>query len=215
MLNHTYDTRLKQVCNTIGIRVKPDSRRVIAVVTADKKKTDIIEHIKQQQYKPDSILVLEQGKRGGVLAGQFGKAGFNNAETISTEKCETMLKSLPEDAVVVFMSAGDYYGPGYILDAVQALDYGNTDVSGLSTHYSLNQGKISLSAGVEFMMSNQLQPSTIVARQAALQENKFLMSILSGEPVEFSGSGKLARHRFEYVKGVASPDRSVISLVTL
>jgi spore maturation protein CgeB len=215
MLKHTYDTRLKQVCDTIGLRVKPDSRKVIAVVAAAGKKTDVVEHIKQQQCKPDCILVLEQGKRGGVLAGKFANAGFNNVETVSAEKCEAMLKSLPKEAVVIFMSAGDYYGPGYILDAVQALDYGNTDVSGISANYSLNHGKILLSDGVEFMMSNQLQPSTIVARQAALQDNKLLMNFLAGEPVKFSGPGKLARHRFEYVKGVTSPDQAGISLVTL
>jgi len=64
-------------------------------------------------------------------------------------------------------------------------------------------------------MSHQLQPGTIVARQSALQDNKFLRNILSGKPIRFSSSGKLARHRFEYLRGMPSPDQTVISMITL
>lgn len=142
---HTYTLRVDEVLDAIGLEKHRASRpSVSALVSSNRPKQ--IEHVLRtfaaQQGVEAELLLLGHGfevpASAHELARELGIEHFRALQAPSDAKlgaCLNQLVAAASGHVVAKMDDDDLYGPHYLSDLLNALDYSGADVVGKQAHH--------------------------------------------------------------------------------
>jgi polysaccharide pyruvyl transferase CsaB len=157
MRSHTYADRLRQVCESIGLSLDPPDRDrlVLAVMPGPEPRRTAAQLIAQTR-SPDRILLLE-GAEGEALKRSLETGG----PRVAVEMVGGLSAALRQEAgsVLAFIDGRHTYGPAYLEDALQAMQYSSAVCSSLAAHFALaDDGSVVYEDG--------LGPANMFARRA-------------------------------------------------
>jgi spore maturation protein CgeB len=200
MQAHTYSHRLREVCETIGFRLDPPRQKCITLVVLPGPKPEATaSQLMLQTRTPDRALIVRNEH-----ADALEEALRSSDKAFSTRVVDELSGAIGQDTgvFVAFIDGGQTYGPGYLDDALLALDYARTKSTSMTAHF-----KFADNGGVDF--ATDLGPANVFSKRvispcfvcrADTLSPSLLASIFANEILELE-EDCYARSPFEFVEG--------------
>jgi spore maturation protein CgeB len=149
--NHTYQNRLQQICDAIGIKVdllKQPKVSIVASTQRDEFLQNLYQNIKHQTYNNIEIVIVLNKNSMDVNKWQKQFEDLDKSvkviqkdESISLGYCLNEAIALTDGDIIAKFDDDDYYAPNYLLDMVLSMGYSNADIVGKSAHYVYLESK--------------------------------------------------------------------------
>ena len=172
MAGHCYHHRLAQLCGLLGWDLPADKTAdaslTLVVLPGPKPEITALQ-VLGQSLLPLSILLLANGQEAGLHQALI-QSGAKNVRVIERPSLALTDLGGREDATLAFIDGRHSYGPGYLMDACQALDYSGAKVTGLRAHYVFREGVVRYddTLGGPHFMATDLLGVGLVCRAGAL-----------------------------------------------
>jgi spore maturation protein CgeB len=202
MRAHTYAHRLRQVCETVGLRLTPPRPPSVTVaVLPGPNPAETSAQLIAQTRKPDRILLVRNSNADALEEAIRRFDSSSRAQIV-----DDLSGAIGRDAgvVVAFIDGNNTYGVHYLDDALLALDYSQAASTSMTAHFELtDDASIDhvTDLGEANVMSRRVMRACFVARADVLSP-AFLDSILSKKVLEL-GTDCFARNPFEFLAGAA------------
>jgi SAM-dependent methyltransferase/spore maturation protein CgeB len=184
---HTYTSRIRQICETLGIELK-EEQDFVSVITATIRKDyvdNFLKNFKRQTFKNKELLVVinaekeltqeyihQRAKAIGVDEYRILVAGKDT----TLGSCLNLAIEQAKGNLFAKMDDDDYYGEHYLEDSVLALRYSGADCVGKESHFTYSEELDQLflrTPDRQHKMTQFIIGTTIVARKSIYPEVSF------------------------------------------
>ncbi|WP_099190536.1 glycosyltransferase [Tepidibacter mesophilus] len=139
--HHTYNERLKYICNIIGINIIDDNDK-ISVIFVPQNQEELDKMIKQYEKQTYSIKELVILLNPDV---DFNKTSNKDIRYYNLrEKTNNKILDIIEGDYVAFFNSNDFYGENYLQDLILATQYTDCPIIGKAAYYSYQNDDIQL-----------------------------------------------------------------------
>ena len=207
MGEHTYSHRFRYLCECAGLGASdPDLPTVwvIARCANEAELQRLSQGLTKQTYSPLGLLVINpDGLKEESLVETESRLKGAHIEfaTIARNAILPYLRRLGDETILSFVSCRDVYGPEYIADAVQALNYSGKDVVGKAAFFSANGSSSEvelISVDLEHHIVTEVRSATVTARKKALTDRN-IAEVLDKELIDLGAARIYAGNRFNYL----------------
>jgi spore maturation protein CgeB len=206
LLKHTYEDRLKKVCQEVGVRYPKSKKRLACLILLrdESSLSWLHETIACQEEKPDRIWLIGGSCVTSSWIENFSQkfervnVSFYKMDQVlsNQEKWVSEIKNFDSDHIV-WMNPNHYYGKYYLLDRRLALHFAESPVLGKASWYSHEKREFEI--GPEYKVVRSVQAGSASMDIEAFSSAKF-RDLCSGDRIR-SVNGCLAIDRFGYSKG--------------
>ncbi|MGB5732881.1 MAG: glycosyltransferase, partial [Thiohalocapsa sp.] len=199
MSYHTYQHRLRTICERLGFQMETDAAVQVTVVVfpgLDALKT--ARQIMAQRISPTNILIRRSNHADELMSALWAE-GFHCPVEINEDPRSCVDQT--ETAVVVFVDGHCSYGPGYIKDALLALSFSGVSATGMSEYFCLSAGEVEMRSdfGPSGLLCGRVHRGTLVCR--ATQSTAVMFDNLADKDEVLLGNPCYARAPFEFLAG--------------
>lgn len=194
MTNHTYEIRLKNICDIVGIATRKHMTPA-CVVACGPVGERTIRDLRWQSEQAARVFVPGQKE----IIEPLLNAGIN-ATAGTLEEIHKLVQDECSSGIVIFMNGRNAYGPNYIRDARLAVSYSGRIATGMTTFFAMDKNgrlKVEDSMGAEHFLSDNVLSDTLVMTSAALTSD-ILSAAVRGGKLKLPEPA-YSRSRFEFI----------------
>ena len=213
---HTYEHRLRQVIDTLGLACPPQQRRVsIVTVTNRPGFLDLVIENYQRQAYPDKELIVVLNSDTFSLRDVEEKLAaipdarvFQKPESCTLGLCLNHALDQSQAEYFAKFDDDDFYGEHYLTDQINAFLYSGTEIVGKRAYFAYLEGQRCLALRFpdrEHRYVKFVSGATLVVRRDLFEEQRFPEDVQRGVDTKFQqacidqGIGIYATDRFNFV----------------
>lgn len=198
--HHTYTLRLEYILDKIAVDYKKHNTPGVSVITCTNKDGDmdlIFENYERQIYENKELIIIINNDNMSLTSWQKKSKSYCNVKILRVDKIKSLAQCLNNavencnlEYIAIFND--DYYGKNYLVDAMNAFKYSNTDIVGKYSHYAYSETNKLLSImlpHIEYRRVKYVKFSTMIIRKTVFDKIKF--------------SEKFCRYDVEFLKNCA------------
>ncbi len=212
---HTYEHRLRQIVETLGLAYEPAQRRVSVVTVTNRPSQleNVVSNYQRQAYQDRELIVVlndDSFSLPGVretLAAVPNARVFQRPESSTLGECLNHAIDQSSYEYIAKFDDDDYYGEHYLTDALNAFLYCEAEIVGKRCYYAYVQNQRCLAlrfSGFEHRHVKFVSGATLVVRRDLFEEHRFPEDVPRGVDTQFqracvdSGIGVYSTDRFNF-----------------
>ncbi len=219
---HTYEARLREIIDKIGL-LYPAARRRVSVVAVTNRPAyldRVIENYRRQAYQDKELIVVlnNDGFRLEDVAQRLGDIPnarvFQRPESCTLGECLNFAVDQSEFEFIAKMDDDDFYAEHYLTDMLSAFHYCDTDIVGKRSYYAYleqSQRLVLRFPEREHRYVALVSGATLVVRRQLFDHQRFPEKVPRGVDTLFQqacadrGFGIYATDRFNFVATRSAP----------
>lgn len=159
MYQHTYEERLKKVCeDVLGWEWKECDKKicVFSVARNAEEALRVVTNWKRQRYNSQLVIFVDCVD---------GVEQYENVKIIDNKK-EVVITQIVDADFYSYFSAKNYYGPNYLVDLVAATKYTSNSVIGKGSYFVKHDGEYKLeNKALAYNMINHMKADRCIVRR--------------------------------------------------
>lgn len=207
---HTYAQRLREICARLGIEVgeKTPNVTIFAHTANDQEVEKVMDSVLRQKYEKSNLQLICVVPQQTTFKYKTIKSNCVYEDMDKEEQLKYLQEKVTGD-LILHLYPNNYYGPWYIADMVQAMQYSGSDIVTKIAHYQYNVTLAQLSSKFEHAYVDNLNQACLVKKKL-LMDNRLGFNqdelIAKGPELHALGARIYSSDRFNYLHIVDGQD---------